>query len=229
MTNLIVFTFAIAIIIFLIWWLFISTEGVFLGKRVVIWLYNMTAHRYDDIKAYTPEEETMLVVEPILSFCQVERPHLLDVGTGTGRVPYFLLLDGRFDGDIVGLDAAEKMLTIAEENLSEITPTHNVNLIHHEAAPLPFPDSHFDIVTSLETLEFLPDHKAALREMVRVLKPGGILMTTRRADWEAPLFLNRYYTKEGMKKLLTEMRLKEIIIMPWVTTYNVVFGRKMRG
>ncbi len=216
----------IVVLAILYWWLIISTEGVFLGRRMVVWLYDITAHKYDDIKEYTPEDEKILVVDPILALCQQTETALLDVGTGTGRVPYFLLQDGRFQGDIIALDASAKMLAHAEESLALHSPTHGVTLLHQDAVPLPFEDGRFDMVTSLETLEFLPDHKAALREMVRVLRPGGILLTTRRADWEAPLFLNRYHSKNGMIALLRAMGMIDVTVQPWLTTYNLVIARK---
>lgn len=54
---------------------------------------------------------------------------------------------------------------------------------------LPFPDATFDVVLSIEVLRYLPDPAVALREMARVLRPGGVLVATA-----APLLnLNGYW------------------------------------
>ena len=102
----------------LLYWLLVSTEGVLLGRRVVVWLYDVTAHRYDRIKQYDPADEQLLVVRPVadaLGACR--QPRLLDVATGTGRVP--LAVAGALDeATIVGLDDAERMLAVAAGKLA---------------------------------------------------------------------------------------------------------------
>ena len=81
-------------------------------------------------------------------------PLILDVATGTGRVPHFVLEWPTFNGRIIGLDAAEKMLAVAVEKLRPFG--NRVMFIQQTAANLPFPDNRFDAVTCLESLEFFP-------------------------------------------------------------------------
>jgi len=52
-------------------------------------------------------------------------------------------------------------------------------LLHQPAAPLPFPDETFDVVSCLETVELLADRDGHFREFLRVMKPGGTLLVTR--------------------------------------------------
>ncbi len=208
----------------LLYWLLVTTEGVFLGRRVVVWLYDITAHRYDAIKKYTLEEERELVVAPILDEIRSAEPLLLDVATGTGRTPYFLLEDGRFQGRIVGLDASWGMLQQAQHNLAHIRAY--VDLVQQVAGALPFRNQQFDGVISLEALEFFPSDRAALAEMVRVLRPGGFLMVTRRRGREARLFLRRYRSLTAFENLLYDLRLCDIITLPWQNNYDLVLGRK---
>ena len=206
-----------------LYWLLVITEGIFLGKRVVVWLYDITAYRYDAIKEYVADEQQLVVVMPILGGIRVPEPKLLDVATGTGRVPYFLLLDERFDGEIVGLDASAKMLAHAEKRMATLPQQpHGVELLHHEAVPLPFEDNSFDIVTCLEALEFMPDDAAAIKEMARVLRPGGFLMVTRRIGWEKFLYLNRYRSAENFASLLKSAGFVQIYQDPWQSTYDMV-------
>ena len=50
----------------LIYWLFIATEGTFLGRRMVVWMYDITAHKYDGIKQYDDDAEQFFVIRPLL-------------------------------------------------------------------------------------------------------------------------------------------------------------------
>lgn len=225
MFHLFLLTIAIAI---LLYWLLVITEGVFLGKRIVIWLYDITAHSYDTIKEYDQAEQTLIVVEPILAGVRKLHPRVLDVATGTGRVPYFLLLDKRFDGEILGIDASNKMLDYAKMSIEKL-PSHRaekITLRQMEATSLPFPDNTFDAVTSLEALEFMPNDSAALREMMRVLRPNGFLMVTRRAGWEAVTFLHRYRSRDNMTKLLASMGAYQVRHHDWQNNYDLVTAYK---
>lgn len=208
-----------------LYWLLITTEGVYLGRRVVVWLYDLTAHKYDDIKEYNPFEEQLLVTRPVLNALQdTPEPLLLDVATGTGRVPYDLMQSSSFTGLVVGLDDSRKMLGVAREKLRSYGP--RVQLVRHPAVPLPFSDAHFDLVTCLEALEFFPSDEAALREMVRVLRPGRYLLATRRRGREAKLFLHRYRSEEDMRALLRSLGLFDVSFHPWQINYDLVSARK---
>ena len=212
-------------------WLIIITEGVFLGPKLVVWLYDREAFRYDSIKAYAMEDELILLVEPILGELQGKQsPSVLDVATGTGRVPLFLFEDGRFlnslNGRFVGLDASRKMLDFGIKNLAESAQGSAANWVLGSAANLTFADAEFDVVTCLESLEFFPELERAINEMIRVLKPDGSLLITRRAGWEAKWFLGRYYSQEAFTKMLREKGLTDVILYQWQNNYDLAIGRK---
>ncbi|MEM7330849.1 MAG: class I SAM-dependent methyltransferase [Chloroflexota bacterium] len=216
---------SIAIIFTVGYWLIISTEGVFLGSRLVIWLYDFTAHRYDEIKEFDPEWEKFFVARPLLyKLRAIPAPRVLDVATGTGRVPALLLEQPTFHGKVFGVDASSRMLQLAAQKLSEFP--YRTSLIQQSAAGLPFPAQTFDAVTCLESLEFFPSDKMALQEMVRVLKPGGILMVTRRRGWEGKLFISRYKNVAQFEQMLTAFGLEEVNTQPWQFSYDQVYGRK---
>lgn len=216
---------AFILVVIFLYWLLVTTEGAFLGRRVVVWLYDITAHKYDEIKGYTPDGERLLVTIPVLNALRgIEDPLLLDVATGTGRVPYDLLVSGQFQGKIIALDDSRKMLQIAQKKLSAFEG--QVQLLRQPAVPLPFPDNSFDAVTCLEALEFFPSDEAALREMVRVLKPGRYLLTTRRRGTEAKMFLSRYRSCDEMGRMLSDMGLEEVGFHTWQINYDLVTGRK---
>ena len=214
-----------AVLAALLYWLLIATEGVFLGRRMVIWLYDITAHRYDGIKEFDPDAEQFFLIRPLLvRLRQVPNPLVLDVATGTGRLPYFLLESPTFNGRVVGLDASAKMLRLAWGKLRPYA--HRASLVQQVADQLPFPNNQFDLITCLEALEFFPSDTAALQEMVRVLKPGGTLLVTRRKGREGKAFLGRYRDVPRFEAHLRQLGLEEVHTNPWQTDYDQVFGRK---
>jgi demethylmenaquinone methyltransferase / 2-methoxy-6-polyprenyl-1,4-benzoquinol methylase len=76
-------------------------------------------------------------------------------------------------GEVVGLDFSKNMLKIGQEKVEHLQ-LENVTLIHGNAMELPFEDNHFDYVTIGFGLRNVPDYLQVLKEMKRVLKPGGI-------------------------------------------------------
>jgi len=87
---------------------------------------------------------------------------VLDVGCGTGN---HLLLFCRLGLDITGIDASPYMLDIARSRLGD-----KASLDIGRAEDLPFEDNEFDLVTIINTLEFLDDPLITLREAGRVAK-----------------------------------------------------------
>lgn len=218
---------ALLLILTLLWlyWLLIETEGVFLGQSVVLWLYAITAHRYDKLKQFQPEEEFFLVTEPILrATAGISAPLILDIATGTGRVPYNLCQQPAFAGFIVGLDGCQKMLRYAQPKLAAY-PQHHA-LVQQTANYLPFPNDCFDLVCCLEALEFFPSDQNALQEMVRVLRPGGSLIVTRRKGWEGRLFLHRYRSTTQFMQLLEQCGLTTISCRLWQIRYDLYLATK---
>lgn len=209
------------------YWLWVITEGVYLGQKVVVWQYDQTAVTYDDIKQYDEEVEEFFVVHPLLYRLQeagIAAPLILDVATGTGRLPVFTLNQARFNGRFIGLDASLPMLRQAQTKLAPYGS--RALLIQQVAQALPFPSDSFHAVSCLEALEFFLSEEVALREMIRVLKPGGTLMVTLRKGWEAYTFIGRYYGDEAFTALLTRLGLTEIDIQPWQLDYALVFAVK---
>jgi demethylmenaquinone methyltransferase / 2-methoxy-6-polyprenyl-1,4-benzoquinol methylase len=74
-------------------------------------------------------------------------------------------------GKVVGLDFSKNMLKIGQEKIKDLK---HVSLIHGNAMELPFDDNSFDYVTIGFGLRNVPDYLQVLKEMNRVLKPGGI-------------------------------------------------------
>jgi ubiquinone/menaquinone biosynthesis C-methylase UbiE len=208
----------------LVYWLLVTTEGVYLGPRIVAWLYDLVAHKYDRIKEFDPEEEAFLVGRPLLNgLANIQQPHILDIATGAGRVPAVIgPAVARLNGSLIGLDASARMLAQAKAKVD--SPV--VAFVRGTAVALPFPPASFDGVVCLEALEFFPSDEAALREMARVLRPGGFLMLTRRAGWEGKAFLTRYRSEQALQEMLTTAGFNELGFHLWLQNYDLVTGRK---
>ena len=205
------------------WYLLIETEGVYLGRRVVIWLYDLYAGRYDEIKDYEPHHEFLLLAVPLMNELRPQTdPLVLDVATGTGRLPLALLRHEQFSGQVVGLDLSRRMLQQAASKLDD--DLAHVDLVYAPAAPLPFPDSAFDAVTFLEALEFVDDPQAVLAEIARVLRPGGVLLTTIRINVHT--MPGKLWTTERMRAELDMLGLAAIRFEPWQVEYSKVWAQK---
>ncbi|WP_432694104.1 demethylmenaquinone methyltransferase [Priestia aryabhattai] len=75
-------------------------------------------------------------------------------------------------GEAVGLDFSQNMLKIGEEKVKN-SPFSTITLLHGNAMELPFEDNSFDYVTIGFGLRNVPDYLQVLKEMQRVVKPGG--------------------------------------------------------
>ena len=230
MTWLIVAGCIVALVILgaVAYWHLIIAEGTYLGPRVVARTYDWVSRRYDAIKQFDPGDEDWFVAAPLWRrLTAVERPLLLDVATGTGRVP-LALVRNRFavsGGQIVGLDLSWGMLQQARVNLRDYGD--RVSLVWQDARRLPFDDGSFDAVTCLEALEFMPSPREALVEMVRVLAPGGLLMVTNRVGRAARLLPGRTLSRALFPHMLAALSLHNVEIRAWQADYDLAVARKM--
>jgi len=105
---------------------------------------------------------------------------LLDVGCGPATVTVDLAAR-LAPGTVVGVDASAKVIGMAQETATA-AGTDNVSFQVADAYALPFPEGSFDVVHAHQVLQHLTDPVAALREMRRVARPGG-LVAVRDADY----------------------------------------------
>jgi SAM-dependent methyltransferase len=208
-----------------IYWLLILSEGVYLGKKAVIALYDWGAAKYDQVKQVQSHDDALYLARPLLAALKgVQSPLVLDVATGTGRLPLSLLRQWDFQGRIMGLDLSRRMLAIARRKT--YSQRHRVALIREDAMALPFPDSIFHAVTCIEALEFLPRPWGALAEMVRVLRPGGQLVITNRVGWDTLFLPGRAYRPEVLERKLHALGLTSVRSRRWQVHYDLIEAQK---
>lgn len=209
----------------LLYWQLTLAEGVYLGSRVVVWLYDRYAARYDGVKQFNANEETWFLGEPLARALQgVSSALVLDVATGTARLPRALLQQAPFSGRVVALDLSRQMLRQAA---AKTAPQANrLTLLWQDATWLPFPDDLFHAVTCIEALEFLPDARATLSEMVRVLRPGGILLISNRTGPGVRWMPGRTMSRQALTALLESLSLTDVNIAVWQVDYDIAWARK---
>jgi SAM-dependent methyltransferase len=101
---------------------------------------------------------------------------ILDAACGNGRYTRFVLRQADRDAMVTGFDYSQGMLRRARHRLKHTRATH----VAADITRLPYLDASFDAIICGWVLEHLPDPRPGLRELARVLKPGGkvLLMTT---------------------------------------------------
>ena len=93
----------------------------------------------------------------------------LEVGCGTARLLYFL---ANFGWQTVGFDFSPSALELARSRF--VSKSLEIDLISGNAFNLPFRNRSFDLVSSTGLLEHFENPRSIVREMIRVLKPGGV-------------------------------------------------------
>lgn len=97
---------------------------------------------------------------------------VLDLGCGAGLDLYLYAQKVGPSGRLFGLDLAQPMLDKARNNLTTLGIT-NVEWLHSPADAIPLEDASVDLVTANGIYNLSPDKDAVMREVARVLKPGG--------------------------------------------------------
>lgn len=127
---------------------------------------------------------------------------VLDLGCGEGR--HGILAYTRADIVSIGVDLRLEDLRIARERFEHFceadNPAKSFGLCAANALTLPFADSTFDKVVCSEVLEHIPDYRAALDEIERVLKPGGLFYASVPRCWPEKIcwyLSDAYYKVEG--------------------------------
>lgn len=129
--------------------------------------FDELASRWDQLPG--PADPWPRVARFVERASRAQASRILDVGCGTGILLPYLLQACPLATCVVELDFAEDML---RENARKV-PDRRVARLCADAQTLPFPDEHFDLAVCFGVLPHLVDLKAALEELLRVLRPSG--------------------------------------------------------
>jgi arsenite methyltransferase len=147
------------------------------GKIMPEQFYDEAMAKQQEALAATPDKKRdrdIVLGKLALRPCE----SVLEIGSGNGIFCREMLDAMGWDGHVCGLDNAEPMIRLAKA----LCPQADFHL--GSATTLPFDDARFDAVTGAQVLCFIDDQTAAVREMFRVLKPGGRLVVLD-TDWRS--------------------------------------------
>jgi len=102
--------------------------------------------------------------------------HILDLATGTGVVAQLLAQRVGSKGRVIATDINSEMLSLARKRCSRVAPA--VEFLQSPAHPLDLPDVAIDVVVCQQGFQFFPDRRAATKEVWRVLREGGEVITS---------------------------------------------------
>lgn len=146
-------------------------------------------HDAADYDAMDHEEVNRAFVADLLATGRIGSP-LLDLGTGTARIP-IEFCRRTVDFDIVACDMAASMLALARRNIVAAGWEGRISLHLLDAKQLPFGNGSFAAVISNSIVHHIPNPMVVLREAVRVTAPGGriffrdLLRPSDEKTWEA--------------------------------------------
>jgi SAM-dependent methyltransferase len=103
-------------------------------------------------------------------------------------------------------------------------PAENVEFLRHQALALPFPDAAFDVVCCLEVLELFPNMDEPLAELTRVLRPGGVLLSSRGTEASGRRATVKSKVEYGA--LLKKHGIEHVQITPWWKLFDRVLAVK---
>jgi demethylmenaquinone methyltransferase/2-methoxy-6-polyprenyl-1,4-benzoquinol methylase len=170
------------------------------SKQQALELFEGLPERYDQLSAalsfwQDPRWRRALVdaVAPVAG------EEVLDVATGTGMVA--AELRRRADCRVVGVDQSAEMLGAARARFAG--EGNSVELVQGQAEQLPFADESFDALTFTYLLRYVDDPEATMRELARVVRPGGRVASLEFGvpPWPSARAAWRCYTAIGLPVL----------------------------
>ncbi len=182
-------------------------------KREALELFSGLPRHYDALSAalsFWQDPRWRRAMVSALAPAPGER--ILDVATGTGMVAAELLACA--DCSVVGVDQSPQMLAAARVRFATVERAADstvdagagrarVELIEGEAEALPFADASFDALTFTYLLRYVDDPPATMRELARVVRPGGRVASLEFGvpPWPPAYVAWRLYTAVGLPAL----------------------------
>ncbi len=150
--------------------------------------YRKFAHGYDASWATFSARTHAQVLARLPQDCAGKR--LLDLSCGTGSLIERILVAHPAIGAVIGVDVSAGMLRQARARLADRAGSHAVGLVQQRLRVLDFQTAAFDIVVCANAFHYFREPQTILREVARVLRPGGLLILE---DYAKGGLLARYF------------------------------------
>ncbi|MEW6183410.1 MAG: bifunctional demethylmenaquinone methyltransferase/2-methoxy-6-polyprenyl-1,4-benzoquinol methylase UbiE [Bacillota bacterium] len=157
-------------------------------------LFASIAHRYDLLNTLLSLNRDKHWRRFAVAQCGLEDGgYGLDVCCGTGMLALEQAKATGLRGRIVGVDFCEEMLAKGRKNIAGTAYKDIIELIRGNAMDLPFPDDTFDCATIGFALRNVPSIRRTIEEMMRVVRPGGRVVSLEFAKPSFPVFKQIYH------------------------------------
>lgn len=141
-------------------------------KGAIFWDANPCGGNWDNYQEFMDwYQRTEPEMFRILDVYDWVGKRVIEIGIGQGPTLNYL---ARIGATMCGLDMSFQSLQRARDGAVELAHSEYVRLVQADAERLPFPDGYFDVAISLGVLHHTPDTAAGVREIHRMLKPGGV-------------------------------------------------------
>lgn len=133
----------------------------------------VSPHRMDMTAKLVFKKVYPYLAQHIVSRYGITSGWCLDAGSGPGSLA--IAMAGITDLKIISLDIEPDMAAVATANIAEAGLGRRILPVTSDVHNIPFHDDHFDLIVSRGSIFFWNDRPGALRELYRVLRPGGII------------------------------------------------------
>ena len=125
------------------------------------------------------------------------RDTILDIGCGGGRT-LATLAEKAPGGKIFGIDHSADCVKWSKEYNQPLVKEGRVEVHHAGVDKMPFQDDYFNLVVAVETIYFWPDILKSLKEVCRILKPGGMFLIVNE------MYLSETFREKNEEHMATE-------------------------
>lgn len=170
-------------------------------EKLVANVFHSVADKYDVMNDLMSFGVHRLWKRYTIEMSGVRKGHrVLDIAGGTGDLTYAFSKRVGPEGSVVLADINESMLKVGRDRLADRGVAGNLEVVQANAEHLPFADNEFNVITIAFGLRNVTHKDAALKEMYRVLKPGGRLLVLEFSKPQHEL-LNKAYDTYSFKIL----------------------------
>lgn len=144
-------------------------------SKVEVWkMFDRIANRYDLLNRLLSMRQDVLWRKKLLDLLPEGKDlYLLDVATGTADQILHLFEETDKISRAIGIDMSENMIAVGQKKVAQLNLNDKVNLRVGDATQIPFKNDEFDVSTMSFGIRNVSNVDLALKEILRVLKPGG--------------------------------------------------------